>query len=108
MGTSSAPSGSDDGDRRELLAVAPIVEVFAEFGVVVDEISVANAIRRFPGIDHLGEARGCAEWVRAHPEKPAGHTLHRYFANAKAAKPDDDDESARRAAALRAAVEGRG
>jgi hypothetical protein len=104
MGTSSAPSGNADGDHRELHAVAPIVAVFEELGRPIDEITVANAVSRFPSIDHLAEARGCAEYCRAHPDKPTGHTLHRYFERAKPAA--QEDSSARRAAALRAVVEG--
>lgn len=65
--------------------IEAIQTVFSDFGQSVDEVTVANAIARFPGADHLNAARGCAEYLRERPEKPVGHTFHRYLEREKPA-----------------------
>jgi hypothetical protein len=78
-------------------------------GQFLDEVNVANAISRFPGIDHWKEAQGCAEYLSAHPDKPAGHTLHRYFEKAKPSEPTSGRNKGQREAdgiaAIRRVVE---
>jgi hypothetical protein len=73
----SSSSAREPANLRE--RIDQIQAVFADFGQDVDELTVANAVARFPSIDHMAAARGCAEYLRDHPDKPAGHTFHRYL-----------------------------
>lgn len=55
-------------------------DVCRPFGYDLDEITAANVLERFPSVaDPVGTTRGCVEWLRAHPGKPLGPTLHRFF-----------------------------
>lgn len=103
-------SASDDEGARvvDLQLVTAITEVIQEVGGQhIADFQVANVIERFPDIDHLAEARGCAEYLRANPDKPAGHTLHRYFdkAKPKAVGRSRDQRAADGVAAIKRVVE---
>lgn len=91
-GTSSTATENENGDHSELHAGAAeheiataerIVAIFDGFSQPIDLSSVLNAIARFPNRAHEDAARGCAEYLRSHPDKPPGLTFHRYLEREK-------------------------
>jgi hypothetical protein len=79
-------SSSSSSERAHTLneQVTGLQRVFSEFGpagCVLDEISAANAISRYPQADHSATAHACAEYLRQHPQKPVGMTFQRFLEN---------------------------
>jgi AcrR family transcriptional regulator len=79
------PSTTPTTNRASLPdQIVAVQAVFAEFGptgCVLDEISAANAISRFPSGDPVTTAHACAEYLRQHPDRPVGMTFQRFLEN---------------------------
>lgn len=70
------------GEGIDLQLVADVRNAFADFGpdgCTIDEISVVNAMARFPNADYLQAALGCAEYLRSNPDRDPGMTYGRFL-----------------------------
>jgi hypothetical protein len=91
------PSSSSPTAARE--RAIRVMTVFADAESPIGEESVERAAERFPALDLVAEAHGCAEYLRANPGRDAGLTFMRWLERAKA--PDAKATTSKRGQALR-------